>query len=154
MVMTTTQGRISELVMCQKVCSITLLQPCEPTRPLRPLRGSDGRRWTPSCGGSAGCAFEFPPASWEGFCPNVAIDRDWGLGFTQLNFSLCLYSSSIQMWRGQPSRETNRQRERRLLLSWAKAGNDSEGRNKATRSEGDDLGDSAGRALTIARGGT
>ena len=27
---------------------------------------------------------------------------------------------------------------------WAKAGNDSKGRNKATRSEGDDLGDSAG----------
>ena len=30
--------------------------------------------------------------------------------------------------------------ERRLLLSWAKAGKDSKGRNKATRSEGDDLG--------------
>ena len=30
-------------------------------------------------------------------------------------------------------------RERRLLLSWAKAGKDSEGRSKATRSEGDDL---------------
>ena len=40
-----------------------------------------------------------------------------------------------------------RERERRLLLSWAKAGNDSKGRNKATRSEGDDLGDSAARAL-------
>ena len=38
-------------------------------------------------------------------------------------------------------------RERRLLLSWAKAGKDSKGRNKATRSEGDDLGDSAARAL-------
>jgi len=41
-----------------------------------------------------------------------------------------------------------RRRERRLLLSWAKAGNDSKGRSNATRSEGDDLGDSpAGRAL-------
>ena len=40
------------------------------------------------------------------------------------------------------------ERERRLLLSWAKARNDSKGRNKATRSEGDDLGDSAARALT------
>ena len=39
------------------------------------------------------------------------------------------------------------ERERRLLLSWAKAGKDSKGRNKATRSEGDDLGDSAARAL-------
>jgi len=39
------------------------------------------------------------------------------------------------------------ERERRLLLSWTKAGNDSKGRNKATRSEGDDLGDSAARAL-------
>jgi len=29
---------------------------------------------------------------------------------------------------------------------WAKAGKDSRGRNKATRSEGDDLGDSAARA--------
>jgi len=38
--------------------------------------------------------------------------------------------------------------QRRLLLSWAKAGKDSRGRNKATRSEGDDLGDSAARALT------
>jgi len=38
-------------------------------------------------------------------------------------------------------------RERRLVLSWAKAGKDSKGRNKATRSEGDDLGDSAARAL-------
>jgi len=35
--------------------------------------------------------------------------------------------------------------ERRLLMSWAKAGKDSKGRNKATRSEGDDLGDSAAR---------
>jgi len=33
-------------------------------------------------------------------------------------------------------------------MSWAKAGKDSRGRNKATRSEGDDLGDSAARALT------
>jgi len=38
-------------------------------------------------------------------------------------------------------------RERRLLLSWAKAGRDSEGRSKATRSEGDDLEESAARAL-------
>jgi len=38
-------------------------------------------------------------------------------------------------------------RERRLLLGWAKAGKDSKGRNKATRSEGDDLGDSAARTL-------
>ena len=45
--------------------------------------------------------------------------------------------------RGNPG-----ERERRLLLSWAKAGKDSKGRNKATRSEGDDLGDSAARALT------
>jgi hypothetical protein len=44
-------------------------------------------------------------------------------------------------------RRRERERERRLLLSWAKAGNDSKGRNKATRSEGDDLGDSAARAL-------
>jgi len=36
---------------------------------------------------------------------------------------------------------------RRSLLSWAKAGKDSKGRNKAARSEGDDLGDSAARAL-------
>jgi hypothetical protein len=34
--------------------------------------------------------------------------------------------------------------QRRLLLSWAKAVKDSRGRNKATKSEGDDLGDSAG----------
>ena len=33
------------------------------------------------------------------------------------------------------------------VLSWAKAGKDSNGRNKAKRSEGDDLGDSAARAL-------
>jgi hypothetical protein len=39
------------------------------------------------------------------------------------------------------------ERERRLLLSWAKAGKDGKGRNKATRSEGDDLGDSTARAL-------
>jgi hypothetical protein len=38
-------------------------------------------------------------------------------------------------------------KERRLLLSWAEAGKDSKGRNKATRSEGDDLGDRAARAL-------
>jgi hypothetical protein len=38
-------------------------------------------------------------------------------------------------------------RERRLLLSWAKAGKDSKGRSKATRSEGDDLEKSAARAL-------
>jgi uncharacterized protein with GYD domain len=37
--------------------------------------------------------------------------------------------------------------ERRLLQSWAKAGKDSKGRSKAARSEGDDLGDSAARAL-------
>jgi hypothetical protein len=34
-----------------------------------------------------------------------------------------------------------------LLLSWAKAGRHSEGRGKATRSEGDDLEESAARAL-------
>jgi len=38
-------------------------------------------------------------------------------------------------------------RERRLLLSWAMAGKDSKGRSKVTRSEGNDLGDSAARAL-------
>jgi hypothetical protein len=37
--------------------------------------------------------------------------------------------------------------ERRVFLSWAKAGKDSEGRSKATRSEGDDLEESAARAL-------
>ena len=52
-------------------------------------------------------------------------------------------SCAMESARVQPERE----RERRLLLSWAKAGNDSKGRNKATRSEGDDLGDSAARAL-------
>ena len=44
-------------------------------------------------------------------------------------------------------------RERGLLLSWAKAGKDSEGRSKATRSEGDDLEESAARALIRAMGG-
>jgi hypothetical protein len=39
------------------------------------------------------------------------------------------------------------ERQRRLLLSWAKAGKDSRGRSKATRSEGDDLEESAARAL-------
>jgi len=43
----------------------------------------------------------------------------------------------------------SREEERRLLLSWEKAGKDSKGRNKATRSEGDDLGDSAARALIV-----
>jgi len=38
-----------------------------------------------------------------------------------------------------------KERERRLFLSWAKAGKDSEGRSKATRSEGDDLEESAAR---------
>ena len=38
-------------------------------------------------------------------------------------------------------------RERRLLLSLAKAGKDSEERSKATRREGDDLEGSAARAL-------
>ena len=37
--------------------------------------------------------------------------------------------------------------EGRLLLSWARAGKDSKGRSKATRSEGDDLEESAARAL-------
>jgi hypothetical protein len=50
------------------------------------------------------------------------------------------------LYYNERARETERQR--RLLLSWAKAGKDSRGRNKATRSEGDDLGDSAARALT------
>jgi len=45
------------------------------------------------------------------------------------------------------------ERERRLLLSWAKAGQDSEGRSKATRSEGDDLEESAARALMRHEGG-
>jgi len=43
-------------------------------------------------------------------------------------------------------RET-KEREKSLSMSWAKAGKDSERRSKATRSEGDDLGDSAARAL-------
>jgi hypothetical protein len=38
-------------------------------------------------------------------------------------------------------------RERRLLLSWAKAGKDSKESREATRSEGDDLEESAARAL-------
>jgi len=37
--------------------------------------------------------------------------------------------------------------ERRLLLSWAKAGTDSKKSREATRSEGDDLEESAARAL-------
>ena len=37
--------------------------------------------------------------------------------------------------------------ERRLLLSWAKAGKDSKESREATRSEGDDLEKSAARAL-------
>jgi hypothetical protein len=40
------------------------------------------------------------------------------------------------------------ERERGSLRSWAKAGKGSEGRSKATRSEGDDLEESAARALT------
>jgi hypothetical protein len=40
-----------------------------------------------------------------------------------------------------------RERERRLLLSWAKAGKDSKEGREATRSEGDDLKESAARAL-------
>jgi len=43
--------------------------------------------------------------------------------------------------------ERERERERRLILSWAKAGKDSEERSRATRSEGDDLEESAARAL-------
>ena len=39
------------------------------------------------------------------------------------------------------------ERERRLLLSWAKAGKDSKESREATRSEGDDLEESAARAL-------
>jgi len=38
------------------------------------------------------------------------------------------------------------ERERRLLLSWAKAGKDSKESREATRSEGDDLEESAARA--------
>jgi hypothetical protein len=40
-----------------------------------------------------------------------------------------------------------RGRERRLLLSWAKAGKDSKESREATRSEGDDLEESSARAL-------
>jgi len=43
-------------------------------------------------------------------------------------------------------------RERRLLLSWAKAGKDSKESREATRSEGDDLEESAARALMRHRG--
>jgi hypothetical protein len=50
--------------------------------------------------------------------------------------------------------ERERERENRLLLSWAKAGKDSGGRSKATRSEGDDLEESAARALMRQGGGT
>jgi len=42
---------------------------------------------------------------------------------------------------GREGERVGREREGRLLLSWAKAGKDSKGRSKATRSEGDDLGD-------------
>ena len=44
------------------------------------------------------------------------------------------------------------ERERRLLLSWAKAGKDSKESREATRSEGDDLDESAARALMRHRG--
>jgi len=56
------------------------------------------------------------------------------------------FSTELGCWLGIRW-ENGRMGERRLLLSWAKAGKDSKGRNKATRSEGDDLGDSAARAL-------
>ena len=46
-----------------------------------------------------------------------------------------------------------RERERRLLLSWAKAGKDSKESREATRSEGDDLEESAARALMRHGGG-
>ena len=39
------------------------------------------------------------------------------------------------------------EKERRLLLSWAKAGKDSKESREATRSEGDDLEESAARAI-------
>ena len=42
--------------------------------------------------------------------------------------------------------------ERRSLLSWAKAGKDSKESREATRSEGDDLEESAARALMRHRG--
>jgi len=44
------------------------------------------------------------------------------------------------------------ERERRLLLSWAKAGKDSKESREATRSEGDDLEESAARALMRHKG--
>ena len=46
-----------------------------------------------------------------------------------------------------PSRLFKRERERCLLRSWAKAEKDGEERRKATRSAGDDLEESAARAL-------
>jgi len=64
-----------------------------------------------------------------------------------LDFGRVLFGSRVAIDSGSMSRGGRRERERRLLLSWAKAENDSKGRNKATRSEGDDLGDSAARAL-------
>jgi hypothetical protein len=39
------------------------------------------------------------------------------------------------------------ERERERLLSWTKAGKDGKGRSKTTRSEGDNLEESAARAL-------
>jgi hypothetical protein len=57
----------------------------------------------------------------------------------------CLLRSLIKPLYLLHSRKTEEQ-ERRLLLSWARAGKDSEGRSKATRSEGDDLEESAARA--------
>ena len=48
--------------------------------------------------------------------------------------------------RGPGPQRLIRERET-FIASWAKAGKDSKGRNKAMRSEGDDLGDSAARAL-------
>ena len=49
-------------------------------------------------------------------------------------------------------RERERERERRILLSWAKAGKDSKESREATRSEGDDLEESAARALMRHKG--
>jgi len=46
------------------------------------------------------------------------------------------------------------EKDRRLLLSWAKAGKDSEGRSTATRSEGDDLEDfDCGQRVFMIAGG-
>jgi hypothetical protein len=45
-----------------------------------------------------------------------------------------------------PKRRGLRERKRRLLLSWAKAGKDSKESREATRSEGDKLEESAARA--------